>query len=140
MSAQPSNTSSKLGHATVDGSGKQPGAQGFQGSGDNGSSGMGGSSNPTIGANSSLRDGPAQEVAGTLSQDFTLKGMKAEYKGEDKVVDNTNKEDGPTYGTGGDKVHKGLQSHEVDIPDTYDASRPRENIGGNQTWGGRLNP
>lgn len=37
---------------------------------------MGGSSNPTIGANTDLRDGPAQEIAGTLPQDFTLKGMK----------------------------------------------------------------
>ena len=32
-------------------------------------------------------DGPAQEVAGTLPQDFTLSNMRAEYKGEDKTVE-----------------------------------------------------
>lgn len=37
---------------------------------------MAGASNPAIGGNQNKGDGPAQEVAGTLPQDFTLKGMK----------------------------------------------------------------
>lgn len=35
-----------------------------------------GASNPAIGGDKVREDGPAQEIAGTLPADFSLKGMK----------------------------------------------------------------
>lgn len=38
-----------------------------------------GASNPAIGGDKVREDGPAQEIAGTLPADFSLKGMKVRF-------------------------------------------------------------
>jgi len=94
-----SNTQSKLGHSTATANqANQAGAQSFSGSSEGNPSvsdllyGPGtpvtlpltsvlyqsiqGASNPSIGGGQKHADGPAQEIAGTLPTDFSLKGMK----------------------------------------------------------------
>ncbi|CAD6576109.1 MAG: hypothetical protein CYPHOPRED_005873 [Cyphobasidiales sp. Tagirdzhanova-0007] len=106
-------------------------AQAFQGAPDGNISGMGGTGNPAGTGSARQADGPSQEIAGTLPNDFTLSGMK---ESGDKTIpnDSTGNEGDPltSAGRGGDSVHKGpIQSHEFDVPQTEDRSRPRENIG-----------
>lgn len=133
-------TSSKLGHTTAsEGQPRGAPAQNDGGAAQAGNtSSLQGASNPATTAGQKQPDGPAQEIAGTLPNDFTLKGMKAEYKGEDKTVPNPvpGGDGAPfsTYGPGGDSTHRGAQSHDFSVPETEDASRPRENTGDNKKY------
>jgi len=100
---------------------------------------MKGAGNPAISSGKKIPDGPAQEIAGTLPQDFTLSNTKvscyytfastlfvtvkgtdgaplhaqADYRGNDKTVDNPVQGEAlSTLGTGGDKKHPNLQVSE----------------------------
>lgn len=90
-------TSSKLSH-TVDHENqpRAPGSAAYGGVSDNPSVGDAkaslestlneqqsaqGASNPAIGGDKVREDGPAQEIAGTLPADFSLKGMKVRASG-----------------------------------------------------------
>lgn len=64
-------------------------------------------------SNADTSTGPQQEVAGTLPNNFSLRGMKADYKVPVDVVPNpeAGRDDVNTGGRGGDVLRQETQAH-----------------------------
>ena len=114
-----------------------PPAQGYKISGDGYA---GGGSDGTKGQNTSVGypggsgeqpNGPAQEIAGTLPNNFSLGQTKAESKGEENLIPNpeSGNESLSTLGRGGDQIRQPIHSHDVDLPAPSRAGAPQTNEG-----------
>ena len=114
-----------------------PPAQGYKISGDGYA---GGGSDGAKGQNTSVGypggsgeqpDGPAQEIAGTLPNNFSLGQTKAESKGEENLVPNpeNGNETLSTLGRGEERIRQPIHSHDVDLPAPSGAGAPQTNEG-----------
>ncbi|PWN37527.1 uncharacterized protein FA14DRAFT_159545 [Meira miltonrushii] len=103
---------------------------GYAGGGPDGSKGQ----NTSIGypgGSGEQANGPAQEIAGTLPNNFSLGQTKAESKGEENTIPNPegNNEGLSTLGRGGDQIRQPIHSHDIDIPAPSSAGAPQTNDG-----------